>query len=104
VPGVVDIDQRFLVAANRVWPAGPVVFSATIGGDRCNSARRAGARRLRPSCICDPSVPASPAYRYGKEAAETENKAKKKLSPITTVTNGVKLIKTHRFEIIETAG
>jgi hypothetical protein len=29
--------------------------------------------------ICDPPVPASPADRYGKEVAETENKAKKKL-------------------------
>jgi hypothetical protein len=32
-----------------------------------------------PPRICDPSVPASPADRYGKEVAETENKAKKKL-------------------------
>jgi hypothetical protein len=31
-----------------------------------------------PPRICDPSVPASPADRYGKEVAETENKAKKK--------------------------
>ena len=29
--------------------------------------------------ICDPSVPASPADRYSKGVAETENKAKKKL-------------------------
>jgi hypothetical protein len=38
-------------------------------------------------CICDPSVPASPADRYGKGVAETENKAKKKLVSITTETS-----------------
>jgi hypothetical protein len=37
--------------------------------------------------ICDPSVPASPADRYSKGVAETENKAKKKVVSITTETS-----------------
>jgi hypothetical protein len=74
----------------------PVFLSAKIGGhresyprgsDRCIGAWRTGARHLRPPRICDRSVLASPAERYGKEVAETENKAKKKLVSHTTETS-----------------
>ena len=49
------------------------------GGDRCIGASRAVLGVSAPPRLCDPSVLASPADRYGKEVAETENKAKKKL-------------------------
>jgi hypothetical protein len=49
--------------------------------------QRTSPNRFRRSSHMRPISPASPADRYGKGVAETENKAKKKLVSITTETS-----------------